>query len=119
MLTYRHLGVWKDGDITVVRFGDHRILDEVAIDKIGEELYAVASQEKCQKLLLNFAGVERLSTLMLGKLLMLNRKMQSKGGQLKLCDVDPQVRDVLASTRLDQILEICESEADARRSFAT
>jgi anti-sigma B factor antagonist len=117
MSIYRHLGVWRQGDVVIVRFGDHRILDERAIDLLGDELYAVADQKDCVKLLINFASVERLSTVMLGKLVMLNRKMEHKAGKMKLCEIDPEIRDVFATTKLDRILNIEESEADALRSF--
>lgn len=116
-MIYRHLGVWRQGDVTTVRFGEHRILDERAIDKLGDELYAVAEQEDCRNLLLNFSSVERLSTVMLGKLLMVNQKMESKGGKLRLCELGPEVREVFNTTKLDHILELRGSEADALQSF--
>jgi len=118
MLTFRHLGVWKHGEILVVRFGEHRILDEVTIEKIGQELYGLAERKDCRHVLLNFAGVERLSSLMLGKLLMLNKKLRSKGGQLKLCEIGPEIQEVVAATHLDRILDVRESEAEALKAFA-
>jgi anti-sigma B factor antagonist len=119
MPLFRRLGVWKEGDVVIVRFGEHRNLDERAIDKIGDELYALADHPDCLKLLLNFASVIGLSSLMLGKLLMLGNKMQRKGGQLKLCEVGPEVQDVFDSTKLSRILDICQSEADGLAAFAT
>jgi anti-sigma B factor antagonist len=115
MLAYHHLGVWRHGDAVVVRFGDHRILDEVAIEKIGQELYAVADQEKCHRLILDLTGVERISTVMLGKLLMLNQRLLAKGGELRLCGLEPEVQPVFEMTKLNHILEICETESEALR----
>lgn len=115
---YRHLGVWKEGDVTIVRFGEHRILDELAVNKLGDEMYSVAQRDDCRKLLLNFASVEHLTTLMLGKILMLRSKMESKGGTLALCDLEPRVRDVFATTNLDKIVPLYESEIDAVRALA-
>ena len=90
MYAYRHLGVWKHGDVLSVRFGEHRILDEATVRMLGDELYAVADRPDCHHLLLNFASVVALSSLMVGKLLMLQRKMVSKGGKLKLCELGPR-----------------------------
>ena len=101
----------------MVRFGQHRVLNEVAIDLIGDELYGVADRPDCCKLLLNFAGVDYLSSLMLGKLVMLKKKIESQGGNLKLCDVGPKVGEVLKTTSLDQVLDIRENEADALMAF--
>ena len=115
---YRHLGVRKHKDITIVRFGEHRIFDELAIDKLGEELYSVADHDDCRKLVLNFAGVDRVSSMMLGKILMLNRRLQAKGGKLALCELDPGIREIIETTKLSLILELYESEGDALDALA-
>jgi anti-sigma B factor antagonist len=119
MPVYHHLGVWKQGEAIVVRFGDHRILDLMTVNKIGDELYSVAERLDCCHLVLNFSSVDRISSLMLGKLLTLKRKMESKGGTLALCEVGPEVREVFAETRLDCILDIRDTEMEALRPLAT
>ncbi len=118
MSVYRHLAVWKHGDVIAVRFGEHRILDEATVRLLGEELYAVADRPDCHNLLLNFASVVGLSSLMVGKLLMLQRKMVSKGGKLKLCEMGPELQDLIGGTKLDQIFDIWENEPDAVRAFS-
>ncbi len=114
---YRHLGVSKRGNVIVVRFGDHRIFSEATVNVIGDELYSVADRPDCRNLLLNFAGVERLSSTMLGKILMVKKKMEAKKGKLKLCDIGPEIRDVFESTNLDQILDIRDNEVDGVKAF--
>jgi anti-anti-sigma regulatory factor len=54
---------------------------------------------------------------MLGKLLMVKRRMESKGGKLKLCNLDPEVLEAFRSTNLDHILDIRDSELDALKAF--
>jgi anti-anti-sigma factor len=115
---YRHLGVSKRGNVTLVRFGDHQMFNESTINVIGAELYALAEQPDCRKLLLNFAGVDRLSSTMLGKLLMVKKKIESKGGKLKLCDIGPEIREVFECTNLDQIFDIRANEVDGVKAFA-
>lgn len=115
---YRHLGVWKHGEVIVVRFGEHRILDELTVKKIADELYAVADRSDCHHLVVDFSSVVGLSSVMLGKLLMLRKKLDAKGGKLILCDVGPEVQEVLAGTKLNQILEMKDSEADALTALA-
>ena len=119
MSIYRHLGAWRQGNVTVVRFGEHRILDELAVKTIGDELNEIADHKDCRNLVLNFASVVGLSSLMLGKLLMLQKKMASKPGTLTLCEIEPEVQEVFAVTKLSHILDIRESEDDAIRTFAS
>ena len=72
------LGIRKQGGVIVVRFGEHRILNEMIIKKFGEELFHVADRPDCENLLLNFTGVVGLSSAMLGIMLMLRKKMGLK-----------------------------------------
>lgn len=113
---YHHLGVWKHENKTVVRFGDHRILDELTVKKISEELFDVATGVKCHYLIVNFTGVYGLSTLMLGKLLILRKTMAAKGGNLILCEIAPDIDCVFVETKLTQIFEIVDTEADALKA---
>ena len=110
---YHHLGVWKHDDKTIVRFGDHRILDELTVKKISDELLSVAEGVKCRYLIVNFTGVNGLSTLMLGKLLTLRKIMAAKSGRLILCEIAPEIDCVFVETKLTRIFEIRDTEADA------
>jgi len=113
---YHHLGVWTHGESTVVRFGDHRILDELTVKKISDELFGVAAGVKCHHLIVNFTSVYGLSTLMLGKLLMLRKLVAAKGGRLILCEIAPEIECVFVETQLTQIFEITDTETDALKA---
>ena len=89
-----YLGLRKQDGVIVVRFGEHRILDELTVKKFGEELFQVADRPDCPNLLLNFTGVVGLSSAMLGIMLMLRKKMAQKSGKVKLCQVGPEIMDV-------------------------
>jgi anti-anti-sigma factor len=104
--TFHHLLVKKEGDAIVVQFIRQRILDETTVKEITEELRSVADLEGPHGLVLNFSKVVALSSLMLGKLVMLQKRMEHEKRLLKLCNVGPEVRDVLAATKLDQVLHI-------------
>lgn len=110
---YHRLGVWRYGDRVVVRFGDHRILDESTVKKISEELFSVAEKPTCHHLIVNFTSVRGLTTLMLGKLLMLHKTMAAKGGKLILCEIGPEIEYAFVETKLTQIFEIRETESEA------
>jgi anti-sigma B factor antagonist len=113
-----YLGLRKHGAVIVIRFGEHRILDELTIKKFGEELFQVADRTDCHNLLLNFTGVVGLSSTMLGIMLMLRKKMAQKAGKLKLCQVGPEIMDVFNATKLGQLFEILGSEPQALSAFA-
>jgi anti-sigma B factor antagonist len=116
----RRLEVEQIGDVTIVNFVDRKILDEQNIQKIGEDLFSLVDDEGARKLLLNFGNVEFLSSAALGKLITLNKKLmalRSEGGQLILCNIDPQIHVVFEITKLDKFFNIQKEEQDGLQAF--
>ena len=79
MPEHRRLELSEVGDVTVVRFVDRHILDATSIEELGAELFGLVEQENRKNLLLNFAGVEFLSSTALNKLIILDRKVKQPG----------------------------------------
>src|SRR5260370_26473428 len=100
----RRLEVEDIGDVTVVNFTDKKILDEQNIQIIGEQLFSLVDELGRRKLLLNFGNVEYMSSAALGKLITLNKKVQAAGGPLILCNIQPQIREVLEITNLAKVV---------------
>jgi anti-sigma B factor antagonist len=109
LCTYRHLNVRKEGDAVVVHFIDQQLRDEPIIRATADELCTVADQVPQSHLVLDFSGVVGVSSMMLGKLVMLQLKLKKTSGDLKLRNVGPEVREVLATTKLDHTLHLIET----------
>jgi anti-sigma B factor antagonist len=118
MTTHRRIDVSKTGDVSVVKFQDRKILDEASIQELGLELFALVEQENRKSILLNFTGVEFLSSAALGKLITLDRKVKSHKGRLKLCNIRPEVLEVFQITKLNKVFDIRTEEAEAIAAFA-
>ncbi|HXG11954.1 MAG TPA: STAS domain-containing protein [Gemmataceae bacterium] len=113
----RRLEVEDIGDVTVVNFVDRKILDEQNIQIIGEQLFSLVDEVGRRKLLLNFGNVEYLSSAALGKLITLQKKLTAVGGQLILCNIDPQIYEVFEITKLDKFFRIHKEEQTALQAF--
>jgi len=113
----RRLEVEDIGDVTVVNFVDRKILDEQNIQKIGEDLFGLVDDQGRTKILLNFGNVEYLSSAALGKFITLNKKVQTAGGKLILCNIDAQIYEVFQITRLDRLFNIQKEEQAALQAF--
>ena len=118
MATHRRIDVSKLGDVTIVRFLDKKILDEAGILELGAELFGLVEQENRKSLLLNFAGVEFLSSAALGKLITLDRKVKSNKGRMKMSNIRPEILEVFQITKLNKIFDIRQDEAEAISAFA-
>jgi len=99
----RCLEIEDIGDVTVVNFIDEK-LDEQSIPAIGEQLFRLVDELGRRKILLNLANVEYLSSAALGKFLTLKNKLDSVGGRVILCNIDPQISEVFDITDLKQQL---------------
>ena len=105
-------------DVLVVYFTDAKILDEARIAQIGQELTsAAASAAQKKKMLVNFQGVQFMSSAMIGKLVLLNKKCKTDEVILKMCCISPNVMEVFKITKLNKVFEIFDTEDKALKSF--
>jgi anti-sigma B factor antagonist len=98
-------------DVLVAQFTSRKILDDVLIAEIGRELLELADQAE-GKMLLDFQGVTFMSSSMIGRIVMLNKKCKGTT-DLRFCNVSPSVMEVFELTRLDKLFNICGSVEDA------
>lgn len=107
---------WREQDgVIVVNFTDAEILGEAEIQQIGKELMeigALAGKTESKKLLLNFQGVQFMSSAMIGKLVLLNKKVKSAGIVLRFCCISRNVLEVFRITRLDKVFRILDDDDD-------
>ena len=117
MTAFRRLDVSEVGNVTVVRFRDHKIIEDINIQELGQEMFQLIEADGRDRLLLDFASVEFLSSAALGKLITLDKKMKAHGGTLKLSNIRPEIYEVFAITKLNRLFDIRTDEADALAAF--
>jgi anti-sigma B factor antagonist len=113
MAGQRRLEVEQIGGVTVVRWDEfpHWPAD-------GDELFKLAERGDRRKVLVNFGKVDALASIVLAKLMMLNKKLQASSGSLLVCGVSPRVREVFEITRLNEFFDFHPTEEDALQAFA-
>jgi len=109
--------IHKQADICVVEFSDRKILEELAINQIGERLSELANEYNEPKFLLDFKNVEHLSSAALGMLITFNKQLIEQHGQLVLANINPQIYEVFKITKLNKLFNIQKSTEDAKRVF--
>ena len=103
--------------VSIVEFADRKILDEVCIMEIQEELEKLVESKKGGNVLLSFKSVEHLSSAALGMLITLKNRIEGKSGKLKLSDINPQIFEVFKITRLNKMFDIYPNIDAARAAF--
>ncbi len=117
MTAYRHVAINEVDDVAVVHFHNRRIVEDLAIQELGQELFQLVETDQHKKLVLNFSSVDFLGSATLGKLITLEKKVKAHSGALKLCCIRPEIFEVFKITKLDRLFDIRKDEADALAAF--
>jgi anti-anti-sigma factor len=103
-------------DVLIVQFTSQKILSDVLIAQIGREVLELADQAD-GKMLLDFQGVTFMSSAMIGKIVLLNKKCKQNKTIIKLCNIAPSIMEVFEITRLNKVFSIYESIDDSLKAF--
>ena len=109
----------SDGSVRTVFFTATRILDELTIRSIGEELFAVLEKSEERNILLDFRAVQFMSSSALGTLIRFSKRCKEFKAHLKLCGISPQIFQVFKITGLDKVFEIHKDQQEALAAFAS
>jgi len=104
--------------VTVVAFTDDKILEDTDVRALRESIEAVIDKADRLHLVLDFRHVRFLSSAVLGLLIRVRKRINERGGQLKLCNIHPGIYEVFKITRLTNIFDIYESVDRATQSFS-
>ena len=88
-----------------------------AIDMVSNELNQLAERETERDVLLDFAAVTVVSSMMLGRLIELKEQITARGGKLVLCNLQASVYQVFALTRLTRSFDIKADRAEGLAAF--
>jgi anti-sigma B factor antagonist len=102
----------QQDDVLIAQFTSQKVYDDTLIAQIGSELMALADQA-AGKMVLDFRGVMFMSSSMIGRTVILNKKCKANKTELRMCNVSPGLMEVFEVTRLANVFTICGSIEDA------
>ncbi len=104
----------SDGDILVIEADGE--LDAQTAETFTRKVEQIVSGG-VKQLIVDCTLLDAVSSAGVSAIMFLHRRMQQRGGDVKLAGVKGLVRDVLRVMRLDRVLAIYDTVADARRAF--
>ena len=107
------MNVEQAGDVSIVELKDRKILEEMSIMQIGEQLNAMVAAAEVPKVVIDFTNVAHMSSSALGILITLHKRIREKRGQLRLCCIQSAIYEIFVITRLNEIFSICQSRQEA------
>lgn len=102
------------GDVLVLRFSGR--LDALTTPELEKQVYQFIDRGQ-HKLLLDFSGVDYISSAGMRMLLATTKKLKSLSGQMVLCSTSANVMDVFKMSGFDHVLQISPNEAEALSRF--
>jgi anti-anti-sigma factor len=105
------------GSYVLVSFPQHKLLfDFDVLDQVGKELYALAENGH-NNIIVSFDGITLIGSTMLAKLIGLSKRVQSKNGCVRICQMNPAVAAVIEFRpfRLFETFETPQEAATAPR----
>jgi anti-anti-sigma factor len=107
----------QQDDVMIIQFLDEKIVNPDRVQLLGTELMSLVEDEGKDRILINLKNVRFLSSAAINKLVVLERRLKSRGGRLKFSDVRPEVQEVFNITQLNSLFDIRDKQADALRAF--
>jgi anti-sigma B factor antagonist len=101
----------RDG-LRIARIRVKAILTAEEVQSFGRALLALADVPG-RRVVLNFLGLEQLTSMALGEIIRLHKRLAESGGELCLADIDPRIYEIFAITRLDRLFRIFDREDEA------
>jgi anti-anti-sigma factor len=113
----KHFTADTRGDLTIIHFAPHILLTGPIAQEVGGSLSQLIEVQGCRRLVLNFANVGGLTSLMIAKLLVLHKAIQAKGGRVVLCEVSEVIREILDLVKVTTLIPISPTQQDALESM--
>ena len=119
--TKQHIQVEVINGVAVVRMLDPEIREVFGehndVQEIGDQLYGLVEEKGYNRLVINFAEVQYMASIMLGKLIGLKRKTQKTGGTIRVCHLNPGIKEVFRVSALDRVFDIDSDEHASLDAF--
>ncbi len=116
MTDFECIDVQDNDSVSVVKLVDEKVMDPERVQKLGNELLSLPDSNS-DRILINMENVKFLSSSAINKLIVLEKRLSKSGGQIKLSNLRPEVREVFNITNLNTVFEIFEAEDEALEQF--
>jgi anti-anti-sigma factor len=87
-----------------------RDLNAITVPVLVDELYELVLECGRPNLYLDFAQVNYLASIVIGKLLALDTRLHQIGGRLIVCNLDPSVYELCLAANVTEVLDLRVNE---------
>jgi anti-sigma B factor antagonist len=118
MAAVSRIQVHEVDGVKVVRFQDHQLFDERTVREVAEQIAAALPNDGTPiRLVVDFSDVNLISSTLLSKLILLQRRVDATHGRLRLCEMSPIIQQVFRTSNLDRLFKIDRDQRTSLESF--
>lgn len=110
------LEVVEKNGIFVAKLRDISRFNSVISQSVKDELNSIMSNPNT-KLVFNLEGIKFIDSSAFGTLISILKTSKQYNGQFKICNVSPDVQELIEVMQLDTVFEICGTEEECLSSF--
>jgi anti-sigma B factor antagonist len=100
--------------VRVIRFHDHHLFDERTVRDVADQIATSLPNDGSPiRLVLDFTDVALISSSLLSKLILLQRRVDASHGKLRLCEMSNVVQSVFRTSNLDRLFSIDRDQRTA------
>ncbi len=103
--------------ILVIRVQPPRLIEDSVLENLERDILALVDKSTEERVVIDFANVQFMSSSMLGKLVKVQKKCKEYKAKLKLSSVSEEISQVFKITRLDKVFDIERDLPAARKAF--
>lgn len=104
--TPRIEAIEKDG-VWLIKFKERLLYDDRTVREVADQISgSFPADGTAIRAVIDFGGVDLISSALLGKLILLQRRIDGTGGRLRLCEMAPTVSSVFRTSNLDRLFTI-------------
>ena len=120
MADFQCIEIDSISNVSVVKLKDEKLMAPAQVETLGDELLSLVEGQLTvdqANVLSNFENVRFFSSGAINKLIVLEKRVRACGGQIRLSNMRPEVRDLFSYTNLDSMFDIRGNQAEAILSF--
>lgn len=110
------ISIVKQDDIHIIHF-KRNIFNEEMLQEVQNELRQLITNTDKPRFVLDMSKVTHASSNFLGMMMDATLKTSHKQGQMRVCQMTAEVKEMFALTRLDKMVAIHQTCQDAIASF--
>jgi len=118
MASTSRIDVHEVDGVKVIRLLDRQLFDERTVRDAADQISAVLPNDGSPiQLVLDFSEVALISSSLLSKLILFQRRVDGTRGKLRLCELSPVLQQVFRTSNLDRLFSIDRDQRTALAAF--